>query len=160
MRNIVDKVCGAIICVLLSMMVIIACWQVFTRFVISDPSTVSEEVLRYSLIWLTMIGSAYAYGKKKHLAIVFVLNALPSKLQKGVNLIVEVVVAAFIVIILFLGGWQVTSNAVGQTSASIHLPMQYLYVATIISGVLFAFYCVLNIIDIFKPKQIEETEVA
>ena len=160
MRNIVDKVCGAIICVLLSLMVIIACWQVFTRFVISNPSTVSEEILRYSLIWLTMIGSAYAYGKKKHLAVVFFVNVLPSKLQKGVHLIVELVVAAFIVIILFLGGWQVVNNAVGQTSASIHLPMQYLYVATIISGVLFAFYCVLNIIDIFKPKKIEETEVA
>ncbi len=82
MRNIVDKVCGAIICMLLGLMVIIACWQVFTRFVISNPSTVSEEILRYSLIWLTMIGSAYAYGKKKHLAVVLFYECFAIKATK------------------------------------------------------------------------------
>ena len=160
MRNIVDKVCGFIICVLLSLMVIVACWQVFTRFIISDPSTVSEEFLRYALIWLTMIGAAYAYGKKKHLSVVFLVNIMPEKIQKIAYVFVELVVASFIVIILFLGGLRTTKNAVGQTSASLHLPMEYLYIVTVISAVLFAFYCVLNIMDIFKGKSSDVQEVA
>lgn len=64
MRKIVDRVTAFLTCSLMIVMVLIACWQVFTRFVLNSPSTVSEEFLRYSLIWLTMIGSAYAYGKK------------------------------------------------------------------------------------------------
>lgn len=156
MRKYVDRVCGFIICVLLSLMVIVACWQVFTRFVISSPSTVSEEFLRYSLIWLTMIGSAYAYGKKKHLAVVFAVRLLPEKLQLVSKYLVELVVASFIVIVLLLGGLQTREIAVGQTSAALKMPMEFLYTSIVVSGILFAFYCVLNFIDLVKYKGKEQ----
>lgn len=44
-------------------------WQIFTRWILHNPSTVTDEFLRYVLIWASMIGSAYCFYKDKHLAL-------------------------------------------------------------------------------------------
>lgn len=157
MRKIVDRVTAFLTCSLMIVMVLIACWQVFTRFVLNSPSTVSEEFLRYSLIWLTMIGSAYAYGKKKHLAVVFVARKIPEKYQIFVQLIVEAIVLVFIAVILLFGGTKAYQNAVGQVSSALGMPMEYLYLSLIVSGILFLFYLILHIKEYFiKQKPISE----
>ncbi|WP_273122408.1 TRAP transporter small permease [Bacillus weihaiensis] len=157
LRKAVDRVTAFLTCTLMIVMVLIACWQVFTRFVLNSPSTVSEEFLRYALIWLTMLGSAYAYGKKKHLAVVFVARKIPEKYQIVVKLLVEAVVLVFIVVILLFGGTQAYQNAVGQVSSALGMPMQYLYLSLIVSGVLFLFYLILHVKEYFtKEEQIAE----
>ncbi|APH05811.1 TRAP transporter small permease [Bacillus weihaiensis] len=157
LRKAVDRVTAFLTCTLMIVMVLIACWQVFTRFVLNSPSTVSEEFLRYALIWLTMLGSAYAYGKKKHLAVVFVARKIPEKYQIVVKLLVEAVVLVFIVVILLFGGTQAYQNAVGQVSSALGMPMQYLYLSLIVSGVLFLFYLILHVKEYFtKGEQIAE----
>lgn len=40
-------------------------WQIFTRWILRNPSTVTDEFLRYVLIWASMIGSAYCFYKDK-----------------------------------------------------------------------------------------------
>ncbi|MGG0717724.1 TRAP transporter small permease [Robertmurraya massiliosenegalensis] len=153
MKKIVDGLTAFLTCSLMIVMVLVACWQVFTRFVLGSPSTVSEEFLRYALIWLTMIGSAYAYGKKKHLAVIFVARKIPEKYQIFVNLIVEAFVLLFIVVILLFGGSKAYQNAVGQVSSALGIPMEYLYLSLIVSGVLFLFYSVLNLAEYFKKHK-------
>ncbi|TXC90632.1 TRAP transporter small permease [Metabacillus litoralis] len=155
MRKVVDRVTAFLTCSLMIVMVLIACWQVFTRFVLNAPSTVSEEFLRYALIWLTMVGAAYAYGKKKHLAVVFVSRKIPGKYQLYLNLFIEAIVLMFIVVILLVGGTKAYQNAIGQVSSALGMPMQYLYLSLIVSGVLFSFYSVLHIKEHFtKHKKI------
>jgi TRAP-type C4-dicarboxylate transport system permease small subunit len=153
MKKIVDRVTAFLTCSLMIVMVLIACWQVFTRFVLGAPSTVSEEFLRYSLIWLTMVGSAYAYGKKKHLAVVFVARKIPEKFQIYVNLLVEAIVLAFVLVILLFGGTKAYQNAIGQISSSLAIPMEYLYLSLIIAGVLFLFYSIINFFEHFRKHR-------
>lgn len=159
MRKIVDRVTAFLTCSLMIIMVLVACWQVFTRFVLNSPSTVSEEFLRYALIWLTMIGSAYAYGKKKHLAVVFVARKIPEKNQIFVKLLVEAVVLIFIFVILLFGGTKAYQNAIGQASSALGMPMEYLYLSLMVAGVLFLFYSLLHIKEYFtKDEQTTPTE--
>lgn len=153
MKKIMDRVTAFLTCLLMIVMVLIACWQVFTRFVLGDPSTVSEEFLRYALIWLTMIGSAYAYGRKKHLAVVFVARKIPAKFQIFVNLLVEAIVLIFIFVIMLLGGTRAYQNAVGQVSSALGIPMEYLYLSLVVSGILFLLYSFLNIAEHFKKNK-------
>ena len=54
-------------------------WQIFTRWILRNPSTVTDEFLRYVLIWASMIGSAYCFYKDKHLALDLV-KGIPFKL--------------------------------------------------------------------------------
>jgi TRAP-type C4-dicarboxylate transport system permease small subunit len=157
MRKMIDRVTAFLTCSLMIVMVLVACWQVFTRFVLNTPSTVSEEFLRYSLVWLTMVGSAYAYGKKKHLAVIFVARKIPEKYQIFVNLIVEIFVLLFIFVILLVGGTKAYQNAIGQVSSALGMPMEYLYLSLIVAGILFLFYSILHIKEYFtKHKQISQ----
>lgn len=74
----IDRTIIGIASVLVVFLVAGAIWQVFTRFVLQNPSVFTEEVLRFSLIWVGFLGASYAFGHKEHLALTF----LTSKLKK------------------------------------------------------------------------------
>lgn len=38
-------------------------WQIFTRWILKNPSTFTDEFLRYVLIWASMLGSAYCFTR-------------------------------------------------------------------------------------------------
>ena len=52
-------------------MVINVLWQVFTRFFTATPSSFTDELARYLMIWLGILGAAYVAGKNEHVAIDF-----------------------------------------------------------------------------------------
>ena len=155
MKNILDKVTEILMCIILTSMLLAASWQVFTRFILNSPSTLTEEFLRYSLIWLTMIGGAYAFGQKKHVAMNFLLRRLSDKIQNIMRIIVDIIVVIFSFFILFYGGRITYNNAIGQVSAALGVPMQFLYLSLILSGILMFFYAVSNIIYHIKNISIK-----
>ena len=67
MRKVIDKIIEVLCTLIMGYMVLAVCWQVITRFILKNPSTLTEEILRYLLVWTTMVGGAYAYGRRKHL---------------------------------------------------------------------------------------------
>ena len=81
MRKFLDKFLEKSVLLVLSIMLISVIWQVFSRYVIQSPSTLTDEITSYSLIWFGLLGAAYASGKHLHLAI----DLLPEKLinEKG-----------------------------------------------------------------------------
>ena len=50
LKKAVNKTIECLTCTLMAIMVLVAIWQVFTRYVLNSPSTFSEEFLRHSLI--------------------------------------------------------------------------------------------------------------
>lgn len=155
--KILDKFLSSVIAVLVALMVLGCCWQVITRFILNDPSSWTEEFLRYALIWLTMLGAPYAYGQGSHLAI-NVLTARFSPKGKVIDKIfIEIVIMILCVTVFIIGGIMVTANSAGQISASLQLPMQIYYICIPISGVLTLFYCINNIVnDIKEFKELKE----
>jgi len=153
MRKVLDRIAGTVSSALLGLMVLIAMYQVLTRYVLNSPSVTSEEMLRYGLIWLTLIGGAYVYGKNQHLAIIFFGNKLPQKFQPAIAIFVEIIVIIFSIVLLIYGGMNTTVNAVGQVSAALQMPMQYYYLCLPIGGVLFLIYAVLNLANLINKKQ-------
>lgn len=52
-RGLIDKIIQVLSTIIMGVMVIAVCWQVITRYILNNPSTVTEEALRYLLIWVT-----------------------------------------------------------------------------------------------------------
>ncbi|MGC3794963.1 TRAP transporter small permease, partial [Enterococcus faecium] len=50
-------------------MVAVVFWLVFSRTVLGNPNTVTEELVRFGLVWFAMLSSAYVVGQKAHLAV-------------------------------------------------------------------------------------------
>ena len=87
-----DKVVSGLLVILMALMVFNVTWQVLSRYVVQNPSSFTDELSRYMLIWVGMLGAAYVAGKNEHLAIDIILVSLREKLQKKVLVLVNVLI--------------------------------------------------------------------
>jgi TRAP-type C4-dicarboxylate transport system permease small subunit len=156
-RKWLDSIIEVFACGLIGIMVLVACWQVISRYVFNAPSTFSEEFLRFSLVWMSVIGLAYVAGKKEHISLTLFLDKCPAHLINIWHVVIQIVFILFTVYILILGGWKVSSNALFQFSPVLGLSMGKVYYALPLSGLITIVYCVLNIIElvstVIKEKQ-------
>lgn len=73
----ITKALEKILIVLMAVIVIDVSWQIFTRFVLRDPSSFSEELAGFLLIWIGLLGASYALYTRVHLGI----DILTAKLE-------------------------------------------------------------------------------
>jgi len=144
--RVVDRALEWLLVTCMSLMVINVLWQVATRFVLRNPSPFTEEIARYLLVWVGILGGAYAVGKRVHLAI----DLLPSKLEgrrKAIlELFIEGCIFVFAALVLVVGGsglvWLTLD--LGQTSAALQIPLGVVYLVLPLSGLLMMFYSALH----------------
>lgn len=133
----------------MAILVLDVLWQVFTRFILRDPSSWTEELARYLLIWVGLLGAAYAAGLKMHLA----LDLLPTKLEgsrrRRLGIFIELSAFAFALFALVIGGLRLVmvTLVLGQTSAALEIPIGYVYLVVPVSGLLIMFYSVAHILE-------------
>ncbi|MEJ2112931.1 MAG: TRAP transporter small permease subunit, partial [Flavobacteriaceae bacterium] len=65
----IDSLLGWTLSILLAIMVIDVLWGVFTRYVMAEQSSWTDELARFLMIWVGILGAAYASGQNKHIAI-------------------------------------------------------------------------------------------
>ncbi|MGN1142678.1 MAG: TRAP transporter small permease [Oliverpabstia sp.] len=138
--KVLDKILEKILGLMVAMMVLGCFWQVFTRFILNNPSKYTEEFLRYMLIWTTMMGVPYAYGKDRHLSINLLTKSLSEKGKLMVSIFTEILILALSAFVMIAGGWMVTMNSAGQISPAMHMPMEMYYAGIPIGGVLMIVY--------------------
>lgn len=149
-REVLDKVLGFICCILVVFMTLAATWQVISRYVLNNPSTVTEELTLISFIWMSLFAAAYVFGKMDHMKMSFVLDRFNEKNALKLKIFSEGIIMIFALFILVFGGGKMCSLSMGQASSSLQIPMGYIYLALPISGVLTAIYNVLNIHDLTR----------
>ena len=125
---------------------------------INSPSTISEELLRYCLIWLAMLGSAYMFGLREHISMTFLVEKFNENAIQKLSILSEVVIIIFSLTVLVYGGINITSLTMKQISAALGVSMGYVYMVLPLSGVLMIFYGVNNILNIIKEKNNVETK--
>ena len=152
MKRALDKILGSILVFLMASIVIAVLWQVFSRYVLQAASSFTEEIARYLLIWIGILGAAYASGQQEHLAI----NILPPKLNPenriklriGINILI--ILFAFFALIIGGGTLVYVNYELGQYSAALGLPLGIVYMVLPISGVLIILY---KSIELSNPKK-------
>lgn len=145
MRLKMNRVLINLCAILLGIMVLEASWQVITRYVLNSPATWTDEMLRFQLIWLTMVGAALAHGMNRVMAVTMFVDRMSEKSRNTNAIFVECVVILFSLIVLVIGGFNVAINASTQVSASLGINMFYVYLSLPVSGILFIIYAVFNL---------------
>ncbi len=153
MRKIIDKIIEVMCTAIMGYMVLAVCWQVITRFVLKNPSTVTEEILRYLLVWTTMVGGVYASARRKHLSINMLAKKLPPRAQKLLDIFVQAVVIAFCVVVMIVGDLRLVETTFDQISSALRLPMPYVYASILVGGVLIIFYAIIFIFEDIKAMR-------
>ncbi len=151
----VDRVIEFLTCALFLVMIAIASWQVLSRFILKNPSTFTEELLRYSLIWLAMLATAYVVGKSEHIAITYLRDSLDEESRYKLDIVIQAFFLLFSATIMVYGGAKAVSLTMDQISPALHLPMGYVYLALPLSGVFILFYSSVNILQILSRKKLK-----
>jgi TRAP-type C4-dicarboxylate transport system permease small subunit len=137
-----DTILGGIVAVVMAVLVIDVLWQVFTRFILRDPSSFTEELARYLMIWVGLLGAAYAAGKRMHLAVDLLPSKLSGRRKHYLGLIIEGFALIFAVLVLVIGGVRLVwvMLQLGQTSPALQIPLGYVYLAVPVSGLFMTMY--------------------
>lgn len=141
----IDTLISWLLAVLMSVMVLNVLWQVLSRYVMSSPSSFSDELARFLLIWLGTLGAAYVTGLDKHLAIDLLPNALTGKKRQRLLQFVHASIGIFGFVAMGIGGINLVllSHTLGQVSPALGIPMSIVYAIIPFSGFLITWYSVI-----------------
>ena len=134
-------------------MVILTCWQVFTRYILKNPSSWSEEMVSYLFAWMSLFGASIVVGERGHMNIPIVVERMGQKGRMFFSIFAEIIALLFAGVILLYGGIQITNLAMGQMTSALGVPIGIFYVVLPISGALNIIYTILNIIDILQGTE-------
>lgn len=94
-----------------------------------------------------MLGAAYVAGRNEHLAIDILPERLKGKAKLRLKLFICLVIASFAVPVMVFGGCNLVyiTYMLGQQSTALQVPLAYVYTVIPVSGLLVAFYQILDI---------------
>lgn len=152
MKHTLDKILGVLLVFLMAVMVIAVSWQVFSRYVLQASSSFTEEIARFLLIWIGILGAAYIAGQQKHLSIDILAPRLNPKNRVRLKIVINILIILFCLFVLVIGGSNLVylNYLLGQTSAALNIPLGAVYMVIPISGVLVIAY---KVNELFNPKQ-------
>ena len=148
LRNLLNTILNVLAGLSLTVMVVLTTYQVITRYVFNAPSTWSEELVGYLFAWSTMFGAAIVSGERGHMNIPILVDKFNPPMRKALHIFAEVIALLFSASILVLGGFQVSSLAMGQMTSSLGVAIGTFYWVMPVCGVVMTLFAVLNIIGI------------
>jgi len=133
----------------LATMTILTIIQVTMRYVFTAPLTWVEELTRYQMVWLALIGSGIILRNNAHLRITFFLEKLPPKLLKVVSLLLLILASIFLLIVLIYGITMV-KEGIRIQAASIGITMVLPYLAIPVGALIMLMHTLQKIIKKMK----------
>ena len=148
-RDKLNRVLEVILIMLLGVMVLNVSWQVFSRYVLAIPSSFTDELARYLMIWLGVLGTAYVSGNRLHVAIDILHSQLSLSSQKTMRKVIFSIVILATFLIFIIGGSRLVylSYLLGQKSAALQIPLYLVYVCVPLSGACIIFYKINDLIS-------------
>lgn len=130
-----EQFCGYVAGTLIVVISLLALWQVFSRYILNSPSTGTEESLRYLMIWMGFFGSAYCFGKNKHLSLTLIENKVSERIRFSMNILQNIIVNVTIFLALIYGGFNLVISSIDQKSSTLNWSMSLIYLIMPLSGI-------------------------
>jgi TRAP-type C4-dicarboxylate transport system permease small subunit len=137
-------------CFALAVAVGAGAWQVFTRFLLSQPSPWSEALVRQALIWMVMLGVAGAIRQGALVAIDVTRAALKGRARLALDAVI------FLAIVLLFGvlfwfGWEMANRVRFQSIAGLEVSIAWGYAAIPVGSVFAVIGALAALIDRREP---------
>lgn len=138
----VDRAIATFSVLVMVALVVCVVWQVFSRYVLNQPSTLTDELARFLMIWVGLLGASYTVGAQRHLSIDFLAMLLPEQKKPLLSMVVNTLILLFAGLVIVSGGLKLIEKtlATGQLSAAMQIPMGYVYIVLPLSGAIMMLY--------------------
>ncbi len=147
LRSQIDSVLEKILVIIMSSMVINVLWQVFSRYILTNPSSFTDELARYLMIWVGVLGAAYVAGKGNHVAITYFSEKFSPNNLKRVKVSINLIILGFAFFGMLVGGLRLVyiTMVLEQLSPSLKIPLGIVYAVIPLSGILIIYYKILDL---------------
>jgi len=148
-KKLLDRSLELLVIVVVAVLVVDVSWQVFTRFILKDPSTWSEELAVFLLIWVSLLGAAVALNRGAHLGIDYFVSKLSPKKRLYTEIFVFLCISIFSFTVMVLGGIDLVTSTLKlkQLSPALGIKVGYVYLAVPISGFFLVLYSVIGLFE-------------
>ncbi len=154
MRSKLNFILEWTLAILLALMTLDVLWGVLTRYLLNAQSSWTDELARYLLIWIGMMGAAYASGQNLHIAIDLISATLSQRNQKRLTAFIAMLISAFVFLAFIIGGIRYVYIAfkLGQQSPALHIPMGVVYGIFPLAGFIIIYFKLNDLQKLFSSQ--------
>ena len=149
-----DKALKGALIALMLILVLSVTWQVVSRYLFASPSSWTEEVARFVLIWIGTLGAAWAFRANIHLGLDLLPKKLTGNAARNLHWFTLAVIILFAASVLVAGGGSLVYLTwdLRQYSAVLGLPIAFVYSVIPLSGILIVIYSVAGLTSLPDTK--------
>ena len=151
-EKVLDTIMRFLMALAMLTLLVFGTWQIFTRWVLGNPSTFTDELLRYVLIIAGFIGSAYCFYRDEHLALTLITDKAKGPFKLALDIFIEVCILFFVIYVFIFGGLKLANTATNVSSV-MHIPMKSLYMVEPICGILIVLARILKYVNMYTEKK-------
>lgn len=155
-----DKILSIACAVLLTFMTVLVLIQVFSRYILNSPVAFTEELVRYSLIWTSFIGAAYAFSTREHMSLTLIRDKFTGKAHTALLVVIDGLILLMAIFVFTIGGFKLAVSASREFSALLGIPRSLVYSIAPISGVFIVLAQIINIYEDVTGEKVESEEGA
>lgn len=140
LRKVLAGVCVAV----MGALVCAVTWQVFSRYVLNAPSSITEELSNILFVWMVLLSAAYLFGEiDGHMNIGIIPEKAKGKKKLVLNMLSQIAILWFAVFVLIKGGGIAVINCMKQTNSAIpFIKIGQIYMALPICGYITAYFSI------------------
>ncbi len=101
--TVLHKSIAFVLVVIMALQAVLLMASVFFRYILNSPIVWGDEIVRYSLIWMTFVGAALATKDKQHIQVDVIDLILHKRGKTITNVLADVIVVGFMVFLIGYG---------------------------------------------------------
>lgn len=103
------------------------------RYVMTNPLPWTEELARYTMIWMGLLAISMGVRRESHLGLNLIVNLLPAGFKTVLKMINRILIAVFLYVLMVFGT-KMAMNGIHQTMPALQIPMIYVLIAVPLSA--------------------------
>jgi len=103
------------------------------RYVMTNPLPWTEELARYTMIWMGLLAVSMGVKRETHLGLTLIVDKFPTLIRRFLKVVTRVLIGAFLLVLLVYG-YKMALGGRYQTMPALRLPMVYVLIAVPISA--------------------------
>ena len=139
----IERVIDLVMLVLITVMVVSICYQVVGRYLLNHAPGWTEEVARFLMAWITMLGSAMVLRRDGHISVTVVAEIMPEPVRLAMGWLRDTVILVMAGSLVYYG-YQFALIGDRRDSAALEISMYYPYLSIPVGGALIALLLLLR----------------
>jgi TRAP-type transport system small permease protein len=131
----IDKIIGYICIIMGITMTVTTLLGILFRYIMTNPLPWTEELARYSMIWMGLLAISIGVRRNLHLGVEMFMNKFPMIIRRIITYFSRLLIGFFLYM-LSIYGYDMAINGLHQTSPGLQISMFYVLISIPISAIL------------------------